>query len=150
VEGGDPFQVVVDGPAAVHVSVVDNNDGTYSVTYIPEVAGDYTIHVTLEDQPIKNAPYSVRVTEGIDLDNTGFTGFSFTIQTRDKNNENRNFGGDLFQVSSEGPAAIDFNSHDNSDGTYSCSFLPPQHGSYSIYAKFNGKQIQATPFKLDF
>jgi len=150
VEGGDPFQVIIDGPSPVKVDVVDNNDGTYSVTYFPDVAGDYTIHVTLEDHPIKNAPYSVKVTEGIDLENTGFTGFSFTIQTRDKNNNKRGFGGDLFQVSSEGPEAVEFNSHDNSDGTYTTSFLPPQSGTYSIFASFNGKQIHATPFKLSF
>jgi len=150
VEGGDPFEVYIDGPAAAETTVVDNGDGTYAVTYRPLVAGDYKVNVTLEGAPIKNAPYSVKVTEGIDYDNTGFSGFSFTVQTRDKNQKNRNFGGDLFVVESSGPDSVHFQTQDNSDGTYSASFAPPQAGKYSFTVKFNGKQVNTTPIHLDF
>jgi uncharacterized protein (DUF2141 family) len=149
-EGGDDFTVVIDGPEPVTVNVVDNGDGTYAVSYLPLVAGDYVIHVNLEGQPIKNSPHSVKVTEGIDLQNTGFTTFSFTIQTRDKNKQSRTFGGDLFQVDSTGPAVLDIQTTDNQDGSYTASFTPPLPGEYSFIVKFNGRELNSKPLTLNF
>jgi len=149
-EGGDDFKVVIDGPSPVSVNVVDNGDGTYAVSYLPLVAGDYLINVTLEGHPIKNAPHSVKITEGIDLQNTGFTKFSFTIQTRDKNKQNRGFGGDLFQVDASGPAVLDVETADNGDGSYTASFVPPVPGQYEFVVKFNGHNLTSKPLTLNF
>jgi filamin len=149
-EGGDAFEVVIDGPENVPVKLVDNGDGTYAVSYSAPVAGDYLIHVNLEGHPIKNAPYSVKVTEGIDLENTGFTTFSFTVQTRDKNKKSRNFGGDLFQVNASGPAALDVDTNDNGDGSYTASFTPSLPGQYEFVVLFNGRKLGSKPLTLSF
>jgi uncharacterized protein (DUF2141 family) len=149
-EGGDNFEVVIDGPAPAKTQIVDNGDGTYAVTYEPVVAGDYNIRINLEGQPIKNSPYSVKVTEGIDLNNTGFVGFSFTVQTRDKNKQSRTFGGDLFEIDASGPAAVNLNTQDNGDGSYTASFVPPVRGEYNFIVKFNGKQLNSNPLRVVF
>jgi len=117
---------------------------------VPSLPVITKVNVTLEGQLIKNAPYHVKVTEGIDYNNTGFSGFSFTVQTRDKNQKNRTFGGDLFQVESSGPGSVNFQTQDNQDGTYSASFAPPKPGKYSFTVKFNGKQVNTTPIHLDY
>jgi uncharacterized protein (DUF2141 family) len=149
-EGGDDFEVIIDGPERVPVKLVDNGDGTYAVSYLPVIAGDYVIQVNLEGQPIKNSPHSVKVTEGIDLENTGFTTFSFTIQTRDKNKQSRSFGGDLFQVDASGPAALDVDTSDNGDGSYTARFIPPLPGQYEFVVTFNGRKLTSKPLILNF
>lgn len=48
VDGGDPFQGTVTGPGgAVAAQVVDNNDGTYAISYALPQPGTYTISVKL-------------------------------------------------------------------------------------------------------
>jgi filamin len=146
-EGGDPFKLEFNGPAPVSFDLMDNNDGTYTVTYDPNVAGDYDINISLEGSPIKNAPYHIRVTEGIDLRNTNFKVFSFTIQTKDKNGHDRTFGGDKFEVDVKGPQPVIVSTSDNGDGTYTASYLPPHKGAYNVHVKFNDREIAASPFQ---
>jgi len=43
--GGDKFQVLLHGPAFLEAEVRDVGDGTYSVTYIPQVKGIYDVFV---------------------------------------------------------------------------------------------------------
>jgi filamin len=149
-EGGDPFQLEFNGPGPVQYDLKDNHDGTYTVHYTPDVAGDYKINITLEDQPIKNAPYSVHVKEGTDIHNTGFKGFVVTVQTRDKHNQNKKIGGDLFEVQAGGDANFLVNTADHGDGTYSASFNPPQRGSYNLRVFFNKKELAISPVSLRY
>jgi filamin len=123
-EGGDPFKVNINGPKPVKVDVKDNNDGTYLVTYQPDVPGDYTINVDLEGKPIKDAPFRVKAKAGTDADNSGFGIFSFTLQARDKRGQNKTFGGDKFDVKISGPsgAEVEVNTMDNGDGTYTAIY----------------------------
>lgn len=149
-DGGDPFEVKISGPAPTPVEVKDNGDGTYSVTYHPDAPGDYKIDVTLEGHNIKDAPFHVTAKSGTDASLSGFATFSFTVQTRDKHGQNKNFGGDKFEVNISGPSAVHAQTHDNNDGTYSANYSLPQPGSYSIEVKLNGKAIGGSPLKQEF
>jgi filamin len=149
-EGGDPFQLKFNGPADVKFNLVDNGDGTYNVTYHPDVAGDYTLQIELEGQPIKNAPYSIHFKEGTDTKNTGFSNFTFTIQTRDKNNNPKSFGGDQFAVEVAGPSPVDVATTDNGDGTYTASYLLRERGQYKLTIKFNGQELAVSPLTQQF
>jgi len=149
-EGGDPFVVKIDGPEPTTAQVVDNGDGTYSVTYHPNVPGKYKINVTLEGTNIKNSPYTADCKAGTDAGNSGFTNFSFVVQTRDKRGQNKNFGGDKFEVSISGPSQIKVNTKDNNDGTYSANYNLDKKGSYSVKVTLNGKEISGSPFTQAF
>jgi hypothetical protein len=75
--------------------------------------------------------------------NTGFTNFSFTVQTRDKHGNNKKFGGDEYVVTPS------IHSKDNGDGTYFGSFdLTP--GDHTFHVSFNGKEISTSPLKVEY
>jgi dynein heavy chain len=67
--GGDLFQVAVTHAGdSLEVSVADNKDGTYLVTWVPRTPGEYSVSVTLEDTvqggevfPIRGSPWVVKL-----------------------------------------------------------------------------------------
>jgi len=145
-DGGDVFDVRISGPEEVQPKIVDNGDGTYSVTYNPQEPGDYEISVQLEGQNIKDAPFRVKVREGTDADNSGFGIFSFTIQARDKRGREKTFGGDHFEVHIKGPdAEIEVSTLDNGDGTYTAIYALAGDNvkgkTFRVHATLNGKTV---------
>jgi filamin len=146
-EGGDPFTVKIQGPAPCQADVKDNGDGTYSVTYEPDVPGNYTIKVDLENKPIKDSPFKVGCKAGTDIDNSGFGIFSFTVQARDKRGQPKDFGGDKFEVKIKGPsgADVEVQTMDNNDGTYTAIYAlagdDVKGKTFSITAQLNGKTV---------
>jgi filamin len=147
-DGGDDFNVNIQNPDGSHQKphVVDNNDGTYTVTYDPANPGDYVVNVDLEGHPIKDVPITVHCKSGTDAGLTGFTTFHFTVQTKDKHGEPKTFGGDDFRVTISGPSAVDVHTNDNGDGTYSANYLLNERGKYTVNVHINGKEIGGSPF----
>lgn len=145
--GGDTFDVKINGPEDVETEIVDNGDGTYSVSYYPQEPGDYTIAVTHEGKNIKDSPFKVKCKEGTDADNSGFGIFSFTIQSRDKRGKQKEFGGDKFEVSIKGPdeADVEVQTLDNEDGTYTAIYALAgddiKGKTFNVIAKLNGKVV---------
>lgn len=45
--GGDVFAVHLTGPNSIEGSVMDNDDGTYTVTYTATLAGQYQLSITM-------------------------------------------------------------------------------------------------------
>jgi len=172
-DGGDDFAVSIRNPDGSETApqVVDNGDGTYGVTYHPDVPGDYVVNVALEGQPIKNSPITVNCKSGTDAGLSGFTTFHFSVQTRDKRGNNKTFGGDDFRVTisgtilssnlslspsqithlriSIGPASVEVHTADNGDGTYSASYALNQRGAYTINVHLNGRELNGSPFKQE-
>ena len=95
-KGGDAIAGKLAGAASdVAVTVKDNSNGTYSGTYVPKVAGDYTLDVTYAGHSIQDSPFKVLVVpaapnaakteahgDGIKHANTD-TAAKFKIQTKD-------------------------------------------------------------------
>jgi filamin len=148
-DGGDDFAVEIDGPAPVEPNLVDNGDGTYDVTYDAEEPGDYTIHVTLEGNDIRDSPFTVNVKEGTDPAGSGFGQFTFTVTARDKRGKPKEFGGDDFTVEIKGPedSDVEVQTTDNDDGTYTAAYALAGEGEFKITVKLNGKGIKGSPFK---
>ena len=42
-------------------NVTDNNDGTYLISFIPEVSGEHELDITIENQPIKGSPFHMYI-----------------------------------------------------------------------------------------
>jgi hypothetical protein len=78
-----------------------------------------------------------------DLGKSGFTTFTFTVQTRDKHGNNKTFGGDVYEVV---PA---IQQRDNGDGSYFGQF-PLVKGSQSFKVLFNGQEISTSPLTVSF
>jgi len=146
-DGGDPFKVEIHSPhEKITPHVVDNKDGTYSVTYAADKPGPIDIHVTLEGDPIKDAPFHLEVKSGTDAHHTGFKNFTFTIQTRDKHGNNKTFGGDDFVVKPDGNVTV--NTQDNADGSYTAEFALASKGSFSFRVFFNSHELACSPLTL--
>uniref|UniRef100_A0A0M3KA62 HECT domain-containing protein n=1 Tax=Anisakis simplex TaxID=6269 RepID=A0A0M3KA62_ANISI len=47
--------------SSVSATINDNDDGTYTISFIAYEAGEYDVHVTIFGRPIKNSPYTVVV-----------------------------------------------------------------------------------------
>ena len=64
-KGGERFSVIGKGPGQpVKVSVTDQKDGTYAVSYVPTSSGSYTISVYLGKHAVSHAcVYAVRMHE---------------------------------------------------------------------------------------
>jgi hypothetical protein len=79
-----------------------------------------------------------------DPHNSGYTTFTFTVQTRDKHGNNKKFGGDEYVVSPS------INHKDNGDGTYSGDFDLSNPGEQSFRVSFNGKEIAMSPLTTEY
>jgi len=147
-DGGDPFVVKITSPTeTINADVRDNHDGTYSVSYAANKTGPVTIDVTLEDQSIKDAPFQLECMSGTDHTTTGFSSFSFTIQTRDKHGNNKSFGGDEFVVVPSDPSTH-VETTDNGDGSYSARFELAKKGNFTFKVSFNGKELACSPLRV--
>ncbi|XP_064467233.1 E3 ubiquitin-protein ligase TRIM71-like [Ornithodoros turicata] len=64
--GGDPIVVTVRGPdgSSVRVDVVDQQNGSYQVTYHPQVEGRHSIAVLLRGVDVLRSPFTVMVRSG--------------------------------------------------------------------------------------
>lgn len=63
ITGGDPLAIELKGRkgSEVGVSITDNNDGTYSLTFRVSEADVYQATVTIFGRPIKNSPFPIHV-----------------------------------------------------------------------------------------
>jgi hypothetical protein len=150
-KGGDPFEVQVQGPNGdVPAKVVDNDDGTYTVTYNPVEHGKHTVYVNLKNNAVANSPYTVNVKEGAAFEYSFLEKFSFTVRTKTKSNNFKTVGGETFKVTITGPSGeipselID--TQDIGNGCYTVNYSLPAPGDYSISVKLNGHDIQGSPF----
>mmetsp|Transcript_17569 Transcript_17569/g.24381 ORF Transcript_17569/g.24381 Transcript_17569/m.24381 type:complete len:756 (-) Transcript_17569:39-2306(-) len=158
-DGGDPFQVKVTGPYNydVPVTVADNKDGTYSVTYNPIDHGEHKVEITLHGAPVADSPYTVGVHHsesapdalqcvaygpGLEGGNTSDVSH-FTVETRNQNGARLHTGGwpvdvDVLDPSgSEVPVKV----KDNNDGTFSVEYAPKEKGDHTVHVVLRHQAI---------
>lgn len=63
--GGDPVRAEFSSPDGVlkETSVLDNNDGTYTIHFTPNQIGRHSLNVTIFGRRVKNSPFDIYVTE---------------------------------------------------------------------------------------
>jgi len=153
-KGGDPFEVKVtdQNGKPVDSPIVDNGDGTYTVTYEPTGVGRHRVDVRLKGKPVGNTPVSVNVKEGASYEHTGIESFSFLIRTKTKANKEKKEGGEVFDVTvtkgSEDVKTAKIT--DVGDGTYNVFYTLPAPGDYNVGVKLNGHHIKGSPYKHHF
>lgn len=57
--------VILHGPALIEAKVEDNNNGTYKVTYTPEVKGIYDVFVGINGTQIGKSPFTAIISPGV-------------------------------------------------------------------------------------
>jgi hypothetical protein len=98
--------------------------------------------------------HSVAMGKGLDGGVVGQVAM-FLVQCKDAHGENRTSGGDVVVAKLQPPAGrgapIDCHVIDNSDGSYTCTYLPVKAlRNVPIMVTVNGTRLAATPFKASF
>jgi hypothetical protein len=146
---------------SVPVNVKDNGDGTYSAEY-PGVAkaGDYTLTPVVNGEPVKDAPFQVKVgaggfdpnNTGVEIPNPGYTGRKGPkISVKDKQGNLRaGFDDDVEADLTPKLKIAKLKAKSNGDGTYDVDYpsnlLP---GEYEIDVRVNGQNAPRGPFRGD-
>eukprot|EP00002_Diphylleia_rotans_P007559 TRINITY_DN1718_c0_g1_i12.p1 TRINITY_DN1718_c0_g1~~TRINITY_DN1718_c0_g1_i12.p1 ORF type:complete len:2907 (+),score=415.17 TRINITY_DN1718_c0_g1_i12:4370-13090(+) len=163
---GESLQVALVGSSGtIDALVTDNNDGSYLVDYLSKKSGTYSMFVKYGGDHIKGSPFRIVVeiapTCASECHIVGeflqeyFAGIesTFTIQARDENRNERNEGGDTFQVFMIEKCEADLKAMtkiqkilDNQDGTYEVMFVCTKMGSYELHAMHDGSHIKGSPF----
>jgi filamin len=169
--GGDPFDVEVVGPddTPIEARVVDNRDGTYSVSYKPEEPGKYKVDVILRGSNplfydhVGNSPVVVNAEVGVDASKTRVFGpgvedgvlntkpAEFFLEARGKDGNRIEKGGETFdvKVTDQNGNQIDSPLTDNGDGTYKVVYEPTGVGRHKVDVRLKGKPVGNTPVSVN-
>ena len=136
--------------------IVDNRDGTYTVSYIAEKPGEYSVILKCYGKHIPGSPFNLTVVPSADASKCKAEGpalhpnslkiegnpLDITVDTKEAGT------GDL-EVDVIGPGGIEPTAYIASeDGIYSIKFDVPKAGKYTVNIKWAGEHIPGSPFKL--
>lgn len=132
----------------VQTRIEDNSDGTYTVYYVPEDVGRYTINVLYGGIPVKDAPFNVKVdpigdAQKCQVYGPGLSpviqigeGYTITVDTREAGE-----GNVTCHIRSANGSDLDIDIEDNNDGTFNIFYTPHNPGCYTIKIKFGGQDV---------
>ena len=146
--GKGSLQVSIEGPAeAEDIRCQDNQDGTYSVTYVPTKPGVYSVDVKYCDVLVDSSPFTVQCYRPLpDASKCIITGIEnpgeFTVDCRDAG------GSGLLEVGVSGSyVPVDFVSvRHNGDYTFRVSYDVSNPGETTISVKWHNQHLTGSPF----
>eukprot|EP00731_Ephydatia_muelleri_P018455 Em0011g495a len=147
--GPGAIDISVSGPSECTVNVEDNEDGTYSVTYTAQKAGEYSINVRCAKIDVPGSPFQVICERPPpDASKCIVTGLEnlgrFTVDCKEGG------GSGLLEVGVSGAyVPVEFLSvKHNGDYTFSVSYDIPQPGKTIISVKWHGEHLTGSPFTV--
>jgi len=148
--GGETFDIKIEGPKGqlVTAGVYDNCDGTYDVTFKPVYAGSHSIWIFYSGTLLSGCPYQIEVEEATDGAQSSTTKYMFVVQMRTKDGQDKDTGGDFFDVKVTGPDGNvdDVQVVDVGDGSILVQYSLVKPGEYWIKAILNNKTLHGFPF----
>ncbi|XP_051545387.1 filamin-C-like [Myxocyprinus asiaticus] len=143
-------------------SIQDNRDGTYTVSYVPDMTGRYTITIKYGGDNIPYSPYSVHAfptgdaskclltvsigghgveTLGPNIKMAEETVISVDAKTAGK-------GKVTCTVLTPDGMELDMDVIENPDGTFDIYYTAPEPGKYVITIRFGGQHVPNSPFQV--
>uniref|UniRef100_A0A4W4DUX2 Calponin-homology (CH) domain-containing protein n=1 Tax=Electrophorus electricus TaxID=8005 RepID=A0A4W4DUX2_ELEEL len=135
-------------------SIHDNKDGTYTVSYVPDVTGRYTITIKYGGDQIPYSPYSILATPTGDASKCLLSGsLGPTIQTSEEtlvsvDAKAAGKGKVTCKVLTPDGTELDVDVRENVDGTFDIYYTAPEPGKYIITIRFGGQHIPNSPFHI--
>ncbi|XP_072277321.1 filamin-B [Pyxicephalus adspersus] len=135
--------------------VLDNKDGTYAVSYVPDKTGRYQVALKYGGDDIPYSPYRVRAMPSGDASKCTVTGPG--IQPAVKTGEEVGFvvdattaGKGKVTCSIVDPDGLESEADviENEDGTYDIFYTTAKTGPYVIHVRFGGVEIPNSPFTV--
>ncbi|KAJ8249606.1 hypothetical protein COCON_G00228220, partial [Conger conger] len=144
-------------------NIRDNGDGTYTVSYVPDMTGRYTITIKYGGDEIPYSPYRINALPTGDASKCLLTvsigghglgaGLGPSIQigqetliTVDAKAAGK--GKVTCKVSTPDGAELDVDVVENHDGTFDIYYTAPEPGKYVITIRFGGVNIPKSPFHV--
>ncbi|CAL8320227.1 unnamed protein product, partial [Gadus morhua 'NCC'] len=120
-------------------SIQDNRDGTYTVSYVPDSVGNYTITIKYGGDEIPYSPYRIKSLPTGDASKCLLT---VSIGGHCVSGLQR------LQTSEDTGAELDMDVVENHDGTFDIYYTAPEPGKYVITIRFGGQNIPKSPFHV--
>ncbi|XP_072181880.1 filamin-A-like isoform X2 [Diadema setosum] len=146
--------ILIEGPSEPKMSCVDNKDGTATVEYLPEVPGDYAVHVTFADEAIPGSPFRPSIQDSIDASKVKAYGPGL-----EKNAVRSNVPAPFkVDATKAGKAPLEVTVVqergppekakvvDNKDGTFDVTYTPKMEGRCQVDITYGGQHIPDSPF----
>uniref|UniRef100_A0A2K5QSS3 Filamin A n=1 Tax=Cebus imitator TaxID=2715852 RepID=A0A2K5QSS3_CEBIM len=148
-------------PKKTHIQ--DNHDGTYTVAYVPDLTGRYTILIKYGGDEIPFSPYRVRAVPTGDASKCTVTvsigghglgaGIGPTIQIGEEtvitvDTKAAGKGKVTCTVCTPDGSEVDVDVVENEDGTFDIFYTAPQPGKYVICVRFGGEHVPNSPFQV--
>ncbi|XP_030049986.1 filamin-A isoform X2 [Microcaecilia unicolor] len=136
-------------------TIRDNQDGTYTVSYVPDMTGRYTILIKYGGDEIPYSPYRIRALPTGDASKCTVTGAGIgptiqigeeTVITVDAKAAGK--GKVTCSVCTPDGTEVDVDVVENEDGTFDIFYTAPQPGKYVICVRFGGEHIPNSPFQV--
>ncbi|KAI4827415.1 hypothetical protein KUCAC02_030810 [Chaenocephalus aceratus] len=139
--------------------VLDNKDGTYTVTYVPLSAGMYTLLLKYGGKAVPGFPAKVTADPAVDTSKIKVFGpgvekqaifreatTEFTVDARPLSRQ----GGDHVKAEVKNPsgALTDCQITDREDGTYSVEYTPFENGVHSVQVFYDDTPVPKSPFRV--
>ncbi|KAM6895601.1 filamin-C-like isoform 2-T2 [Xenentodon cancila] len=146
--------LTVEGPCEAKIECQDNGDGSCSVSYLPTEPGEYAINILFAEQHIPGSPFKAMVQSVFDPGKVTASGPGLE---HGKVNETGCFTVDCskageaeltIEIISDSGAKAEVHIQNNSDGTYSITYIPQCHGMYTITIKYGGHAVPKFPARL--
>ncbi|KAM7421946.1 hypothetical protein PAMA_010159 [Pampus argenteus] len=139
--------------------VVDNKDGTYTVTYVPLTSGMYTLLLKYGGKTVPGFPAKVMVDPAVDTSKVKVFGpgvegqavfreatTAFTVDARLLTQR----GGDHVKAEVRNPsgALTDCLVTDKADGTYEVEYTPFENGVHNVQVLYDDTAVPKSPFRV--
>nr|CAB3246486.1 filamin-C-like [Phallusia mammillata] len=136
-------------------TIRDNKDGTYTVAYVPDLAGRYTISVKYGGDEIPYSPYRIRAHPSGDASKCLVTGDglgpTIVIGEEAVISVNPNGAGNgkvTCSVVKPDGGQLEADVVENKDGTFDIFYTAPEPGSYTINVQFGGVDVVDSPYRV--
>ncbi|NXG73044.1 FLNC protein, partial [Baryphthengus martii] len=149
-------------------SIRDNGDGTYTVSYVPDLPGRYTITIKYGGDEIPASPFRIHAVPAGDASKCLVTGgithdpqlpppvgacLGPTIQIGEEtvitvDAKAAGQGKVTCKVSTPDGAELDVDVVENHDGTFDIYYTAPEPGKYVITIRFGGEHVPNSPFHV--
>ncbi|XP_050955592.1 filamin-C isoform X1 [Labeo rohita] len=143
-------------------SIQDNRDGTYTVSYVPDMTGRYTITIKYGGDNIPYSPYNVQAFptgdaskclltvsiggHGVESLGPNIKMAEETFITVDAKAAGK--GKVTCTVLTPNGMELDMDVTENPDGTFDIYYTAPEPGKYVITIRFGGQHIPKSPFQV--
>ncbi|XP_062435512.1 filamin-C isoform X3 [Rhea pennata] len=144
-------------------AIRDNGDGTYTVSYVPDLPGRYTITIKYGGDEIPFSPFRIHAVPAGDASkclvtvSIGGHGLGAclgpTIQIGEEtvitvDAKAAGQGKVTCKVSTPDGAELDVDVVENHDGTFDIYYTAPEPGKYIITIRFGGEHVPNSPFHV--